>query len=389
MTTDDRSVGRASEANRPAEDDKKGPASDSRMQVPERAAEDQIALERKYAIKLADARQAAFRLSETAAERERALTARLQDSQQVALQMSRMADERLQRLSKAHENSITLAATAAAEARETSARLQKAYEVIVENSRQSLKLSQSMAARDRELTSELQAVQDKLLALTTAAAEEAREMKARLESANEAIENGSRGLSESERELETVRSRLAHSNQLIDYMRRALSEMCESLQAGDDSKASAVSPASRAGIGGLLTLRGSNFIEGAYRIVLNRDSDVGGREHYLEEMRNGVSKVEILRRLRYSPEGRTVAGDRPSPAAAFLYRTPLVGRWLESVVDAARVFTNRRRRRAFEHAIAEDLEQANAAELEKKSKLLLSLQQLIASTESSQPTDRP
>lgn len=49
----------------------------------------------------------------------------------------------------------------------------------------------------------------------------------------------------------------------------------------------------------------ADFVETAYRILLQRTPDAGGIEHYLHELRSGsLSKIEILGRLRWSAEGR-------------------------------------------------------------------------------------
>lgn len=46
------------------------------------------------------------------------------------------------------------------------------------------------------------------------------------------------------------------------------------------------------------------FITTAYRAVLGRDPEPEGREYYLGRLRSGVHKLEIVRQLRRSPEGR-------------------------------------------------------------------------------------
>jgi hypothetical protein len=48
------------------------------------------------------------------------------------------------------------------------------------------------------------------------------------------------------------------------------------------------------------------FVDAAYRAVLSRAPDSTGKEHFLGLLREGASKAEILRRMRYSPEGEAI-----------------------------------------------------------------------------------
>ncbi len=78
------------------------------------------------------------------------------------------------------------------------------------------------------------------------------------------------------------------------------------------------------------------FIRQAYRGILGREPDAHGLQNYLERLHSGrVSKVEILGRLRYSPEGRAravrVHGLLLPLIVAVAGRWPVVGyiwRWL-------------------------------------------------------------
>jgi hypothetical protein len=45
------------------------------------------------------------------------------------------------------------------------------------------------------------------------------------------------------------------------------------------------------------------FVRRAYWVLLGREPDASGRENYLKELRNGASKLHILRELAQSPEG--------------------------------------------------------------------------------------
>ena len=74
----------------------------------------------------------------------------------------------------------------------------------------------------------------------------------------------------------------------------------------------------------------ADFIHAAYRGILNRAADSGGFERYLEILRRGASKVEILGRIRYSPEGKS-RGTRVQGLAGpfvldWISRLPIVGR---------------------------------------------------------------
>lgn len=54
----------------------------------------------------------------------------------------------------------------------------------------------------------------------------------------------------------------------------------------------------------LLKFQDRNFIENAYLAILNRPPDHSGSASYLEALRSGkISKIEVLERLRHSPEG--------------------------------------------------------------------------------------
>lgn len=56
-------------------------------------------------------------------------------------------------------------------------------------------------------------------------------------------------------------------------------------------------------VGELLALDDREFVEAAYRALLRREGDPDGIEGNLKQLRDGVSKVEILHALRWSPEG--------------------------------------------------------------------------------------
>jgi SAM-dependent methyltransferase len=56
-------------------------------------------------------------------------------------------------------------------------------------------------------------------------------------------------------------------------------------------------------LGDLLQFTDEEFISVAFRVILRRPADVEGATHYLEALRGGRSKIQILGDLRFSPEG--------------------------------------------------------------------------------------
>jgi lipopolysaccharide biosynthesis protein len=54
----------------------------------------------------------------------------------------------------------------------------------------------------------------------------------------------------------------------------------------------------------LLVFHDEAFVHAAYRVILGRDPDTEGFKHYLNLVRQGVNKLEILSQLRASKEGR-------------------------------------------------------------------------------------
>ena len=79
-----------------------------------------------------------------------------------------------------------------------------------------------------------------------------------------------------------------------------------------------------------LALHDRDFIDAAYQGLLKRHADPTGTAHFLEGLRNGqVGKIEILGRLRYSPEGRALRVSVKGLASAYtvqrMYRLPVIG----------------------------------------------------------------
>lgn len=91
-----------------------------------------------------------------------------------------------------------------------------------------------------------------------------------------------------------------------------------------------------------LALHDQDFVDAAYRGLLKRTADVEGKNYFLEGLRSGrLSKIEILGRLRYSPEGRRhglqVRGLLPAFAVQHASRLPIVGSLVAFVMGLVRM----------------------------------------------------
>lgn len=72
------------------------------------------------------------------------------------------------------------------------------------------------------------------------------------------------------------------------------------------------------------------FLVSAYRVVLDREPDAGGLSHYQRcLLRGSLTRIEVLGRLKLSPEGRrrggALGGVMPAFFLAMVYRVPLAG----------------------------------------------------------------
>jgi hypothetical protein len=81
------------------------------------------------------------------------------------------------------------------------------------------------------------------------------------------------------------------------------------------------------------------FVATAYRSVLGREPDAAGSAHYQRLLlRGGLTRVEVLGRLSFSPEarrrGKPVPGILPAFVLAMLYRIPIAG-WLLALAARA------------------------------------------------------
>lgn len=101
----------------------------------------------------------------------------------------------------------------------------------------------------------------------------------------------------------------------------------------------------------LLGFHDETFVRNAYEAILKREPDDAGLAQYLQILRNGhYSKIDILRSLRFSPEGRqanvTVHGLGRLSFLRKIYRVPVVGYVVQLAVAVVRLpvlITNHRR----------------------------------------------
>ena len=87
---------------------------------------------------------------------------------------------------------------------------------------------------------------------------------------------------------------------------------------------------SRNTLGELLSLYDRQFIQNAYLVLLKRDPDVDGLNDRLQRLREGsLSRVEIIFRLRFGPEGKIHAVKVRGVFKAYiierLCRAPILG----------------------------------------------------------------
>ncbi|HLR07283.1 MAG TPA: DUF4214 domain-containing protein, partial [Pyrinomonadaceae bacterium] len=92
----------------------------------------------------------------------------------------------------------------------------------------------------------------------------------------------------------------------------------------------------------LLQYHDRDFVWNAYRALLKREPDGEGLGAFLEKLRSGrFNKIDVLARLRFSPEGKrnqvTIDGLRLPATIRRLYRVPVIGYVVELVVGVARL----------------------------------------------------
>jgi SAM-dependent methyltransferase len=102
------------------------------------------------------------------------------------------------------------------------------------------------------------------------------------------------------------------------------------------------------------------FVQAAYLAVLGRLPDEGGMGTYLPLLRNGTGKVEILRTLRRSPEGRVARLAVPGLASRLaihaVQQWPIVGRLMSLAAAIVTLPRQQRRQRAFMGRVSSFLE---------------------------------
>ncbi len=109
----------------------------------------------------------------------------------------------------------------------------------------------------------------------------------------------------------------------------------------------------------LLEYHDRDFVWNAYRALLKREPDTEGLTAFLEKLRSGrFNKIDVLARLRFSPEGRRnqvrIDGLRRPATIRRLYRVPVIGYVVELVVGVARLPSLIRNQRQIEsHLIAQ------------------------------------
>jgi len=103
----------------------------------------------------------------------------------------------------------------------------------------------------------------------------------------------------------------------------------------------------------LLQYHDRDFVWNAYRALLKREPDSEGLSAFLGKLRSGrFNKIDVLARLRFSPEGKrnqvTIDGLRMPATIRRLYGVPVIGYVIELVVGVARLPSLIRNQRQIE-----------------------------------------
>jgi SAM-dependent methyltransferase len=120
-------------------------------------------------------------------------------------------------------------------------------------------------------------------------------------------------------------------------------------------------------INDFLKYQDQDFVLNAYRGILRREADPAGLHAHIEELRQGrVSKVELLGRLRYSPEGRMkatkVSGLGLRFVAQTLFRIPVLGylgQWLSAIIMLPVLVRNLQKLDCYSHTQFDRLNRQN------------------------------
>jgi len=103
-----------------------------------------------------------------------------------------------------------------------------------------------------------------------------------------------------------------------------------------------------------VALNGVDFVSGCYGGLLGRAPDGKGLGHYLDLLRRGASKVDIVGRIRFSAEGRHYGARVHGLLLPFVFHTmvrvPVVGYVLDFLVTLFTLPLLKRRLRRFEDA---------------------------------------
>jgi 2-polyprenyl-3-methyl-5-hydroxy-6-metoxy-1,4-benzoquinol methylase len=117
----------------------------------------------------------------------------------------------------------------------------------------------------------------------------------------------------------------------------------------------------------LLKYNDRNFIQNAYLAILKRGPDATGYAAFIDSLRSGrLNKLDVLARLRYSPEGRAkkvqIDGLFFPAAVRFSYQVPVVGYLLNLAVGLTRLPKSIRHQQQFEaHVLAQQEQIADHA----------------------------
>lgn len=367
-----------------------------------------LELERKYSVKLEDWRQAVIAMTQSVASREGVLADRLDDAHRTALQMFDAAGERLRALSKellAAQESASLAVSAytarelevAAQIRairdDYRARLQSVEMDRRESMRRLTELHDSLgyklrAMTDREsqalamaeeMKSRLIAAEQRLAGQSQAAAGRERDLRREADAKAAEVSLRDQTIADLRSELSNCQNHASELQQRVDRVREFLAELrsvlvspCDCRRSGDAGILE-MDQAPR-DFDGLLALTGRDFVTNAYRMLLRREPDPDGLAHHVDELRRGTSRLELLRRIRYSTEGRRVSADirgiRMRLAIDYLYRISVIG-WIAGAIK--RVFwpaAARRESAALEYALTEQMRVDETAYRETQDRLL-------------------
>jgi hypothetical protein len=105
------------------------------------------------------------------------------------------------------------------------------------------------------------------------------------------------------------------------------------------------------------------FVDAAYQVVLQRKPDPEGAAFYLDLLLRGASRIEVLGRLRFSPEGSSVGMRIKGLATAYLSdrfaRTAVCGRLFAFLLAPWILVAEQRRSRILQGAIARRAKQTD------------------------------